>query len=42
MDKRVHAFSKGICLRMNEMAWLEMELAYYDVADTRRDKIFDS
>ena len=29
--KRVHTFSKGISPKVNVVAWLEFELAYYDV-----------
>ena len=29
-DKRVHTFPKGICPKVNIIAWLEYELAYYD------------
>ena len=28
----VHTFSKGICPKVNVVAWLEYELAYYDYA----------
>ena len=31
-DKRVHTFSKGICPKVNVIARLEYELAYYDSA----------
>ena len=31
-DKGVHSLSKGICPKVKVMAWLELELAYYDVA----------
>ena len=31
-DKRVYIFRKGICPKMNVIAWLEFELAYYDFA----------
>ena len=31
-DKVVHTFPKGICLKLNIIALLEFELAYYDVA----------
>ena len=34
-DKGVHAFSKGICLKMNVIARLEFEPAYYDFAVKR-------
>ena len=30
-DKGVHAFPKGISLKVNVIAWLEFELTYYDV-----------
>ena len=29
-DKRVHTFSKGICPKVNLIAWLEFELTYYN------------
>ena len=29
-DKEVHIFPKGICPKVNIIAWLENELAYYD------------
>ena len=29
-DKGVHTFPKGICPKVNVIAWLEYELAYYD------------
>ena len=29
-DKGFHAFPKSICPKMNPIAWLEFELAYYD------------
>ena len=32
MDKGVHAFPKGINPKVNVIAQLEFELAYYDVA----------
>ena len=32
VDKRVHTFPKGICQKMNVIARLEFELAYYDSA----------
>ena len=31
-DKGVHIFPKGICPKVNVIAWLEYELAYYDSA----------
>ena len=31
-DKGVHTFPKGICPKVNVIAWLEFEFAYYDVA----------
>ena len=31
-NKRVHIFHKGICSRVNVMAWLEFEFADYDIA----------
>ena len=31
-DKRVHTFPKGICLKVNVIAWLEYGLAYYNSA----------
>ena len=31
-DKGVHTFPKGICLKVNIIARLEYELAYYDSA----------
>ena len=31
-DKGVHTFPKGICPKVNVIAWLEYELAYYDSA----------
>ena len=31
-DKWVHTFRKGICPKVNVIAWLESELAYYDSA----------
>ena len=31
-DKRVHAFPKGICPKVNVIAWLEFEPAYYEPA----------
>ena len=31
-DKRVHAFAKVICLKVNVIARLEIELAHFDVA----------
>ena len=31
-DKRVHTFSEGICPKVNVIARLEYELAYYDSA----------
>ena len=31
-DKGVHAYPKGICEIMKMIAWLEFELAYYDIA----------
>ena len=31
-DKEVHTFPKDICPRVNLVAWLEFELAYYDSA----------
>ena len=30
-DKNVHTFLKSVCPKVNEMAWLEFELIYYDV-----------
>ena len=32
MNKDVHTFPKGICLKVNEMAWLEFELINLDIA----------
>ena len=32
MDKRLHAFPKGISPKMNVIAPLEFEFAYYDIA----------
>ena len=32
-DKGVHTFPKGICPKLNVIAWLEFKLAYYDSAD---------
>ena len=32
----VHAFPKGICLKVNVIAWLEFELIHYDVAIQHR------
>ena len=29
-DKRVHTFPKGICPKVNAIAWLEFELSYYN------------
>ena len=29
-DKGVHTFPKGICPKVNVIAWMEYELAYYD------------
>ena len=34
-DKRVHTFSKGTCPKVNVIAQLEFELAYYDSVDHR-------
>ena len=34
-DKGVHTFPKGICSKVNVIAWLEFELAYYDSAAQR-------
>ena len=34
-DKGVHAFPKGICPKVNIIAWLGFELAYYDSVDHR-------
>ena len=34
-DKGVHTFPKGICLKVNVIARLEYELAYYDSAVRR-------
>ena len=34
-DKGVHTFTKGICPKVNVIAWLEFELAYYDSAVQR-------
>ena len=34
-DKGVHTFPKGICPKVNLIAWLENELAYYDSAVRR-------
>ena len=31
-DKEVHTFLKGISPKVNVIAWLELELAYFDVA----------
>ena len=31
-DKDVHTFSKGICPKVNVIAWLEFKIACYDVA----------
>ena len=31
-DKEVHTFPKGICLKVNVIAWLEFEFMYYDFA----------
>ena len=31
-DKRVHTFPNGICLKVNVIASLEFEIAYYDSA----------
>ena len=31
-DNEVHTFPKGICPKVNVIAWLEYELAYYDSA----------
>ena len=31
-DKGVHNFPKVICQKVNVIAWLEFELAYYDSA----------
>ena len=31
-DEEVHAFTKGIRPKVNVIAWLELGLAYYDVA----------
>ena len=31
-DKSVHAFQKGISLKVNIIAWLEFELTYHDIA----------
>ena len=31
-DKGVHTFPKGICPKVNVIAWLEFELGYYDSA----------
>ena len=31
-DKRIHAFPKGICQKVNVIALLEFELTYYNVA----------
>ena len=31
-DKGVHTFPKGICPKVNVIAWLEFKLAYYDSA----------
>ena len=31
-DKMVHSFPKGICPKVNVIAQLELELAYYDTA----------
>ena len=36
-DKGVHAFTKGICPKVNEIARLEFELAYYDCVVRRFD-----
>ena len=38
MDKGVHAFPKGIRLKVNIIAQLEFELTPYDVAVQQRDK----
>ena len=32
MDKWVHAFLKGIDSKVNVKAWLELELAYHNIA----------
>ena len=31
LDKRVHAFPKGISLKVNVIAWLEFEITYFEV-----------
>ena len=31
-NKEIHNFSKGICLKVNVIAWLGFELAYYGIA----------
>ena len=31
-EQGVHTFPKGICQKVNVIAWLEFELAYYDSA----------
>ena len=32
VDKEIHSFSNGLCPKVNVMAQMKYELAYYDIA----------